>query len=640
MSLVVNFTPGARVIHHGVLAEIISIQSAERVEIEYVEDGCSEVVHIRNLKTAESEDACSLTRRLAREPISSVSDKRRDESKRWMSVLPDIAAIPSGQRGSRVVAAAEKLGVSTKTIYRKLKKIKISGTHLAAARLPRSDKGKCKIPAKTERLIRAAIKKIYLTPERPMKETVVNRVQAKCRKRGWGVPARSTILRRIGRISPLVKAKARELRGASRGRYEQIRGKHPEVAHALQIWQMDHTPSDYCIVDSVDRRPIDGAQTLTLIIDVGTCCVPGFMLTIGAANKRVTGACLAFAFLPKEDFLESIDIDASWPCYGVPAILYTDGGSDFWSDSLSHALDKYGVEQRRRPKSAPQYGGMIESRFSKFLARIHELPGTRFSNLKDRMKYDPEGRAIMTLDEFRKWFTIFITKVYHQTSNSALEGLPPIRAWERSIVGHNDTPGIGLPDRFTDELKVKIDFLPEFFRAVHPDGIEIEKERFQSERLAHWVGAKNSAREDGKFEIKVDPYEPSEAYFLDPELNEYIEIPNTNGPPHLPLWESKLFRKEQRRRNRGEVNQDLIDEGEDEMRAVTRAATVTTSATRRRQEKTLDSQKYSVPQQRRGQPISPTSTIFRAQEMNEKVDAVDDGPLTPRSDVIPPGPAR
>jgi putative transposase len=628
---VITFAIGSVVHCRTEEAVVVDYATADSVLVCFSRTGKLEVAQASEVESGVITGVSSRAERLCREAAALISDSRWAAAKERIYILRELLNRSRYSRGVAMVeAAAAKLDRSVATVYRLLGEYDRHRSLRVMLRLVRVDKGISRLPPKIERCIRAVIKKEYLDQQRNSVETVANTIQRRCRRKGWPAPSKATIVRRIGLIAPVDAANAREGRSGARGRLEQQIGRHPDVHHPLELVHLDHTPSNYCIVDDVHRLPIEGEQTLSVALDINTRCILGFTLSLEAPSVRLAGACMAFAILPKEKFLQEMGVDAYWPCYGAPSVLYTDSGPDFRASDLLKALELYGIEPRKRPKKSPNYAGHIESLFSKFLPRIHQLEGSRFGNLKNRLNYDSQGRAIMTLHEFRRWFTLFITTDYHQEPHSALDDLPPIKAWERGIIGYGTTPGIGLPDRYSDELRVRLEFLPSERRVVHPDGIHIGRCTFNSSALARWVGAKNPNESDGKFIIKYDPYDFSEVYFLDPELGEYVPVERETESPYLTRWEIELVKRALRKENRELVDQRAIDKGAETMREDRRESARKTHAARRAQQRLDDSAKQSIPRARRQQEAEDERFMFS--DVAPQVDPSDDGdagPLAP-----------
>jgi putative transposase len=640
----ISLSPGSLLRCGGEECVVLDIVDLDSMLVRFGESGQIRTVAISELQPAAVAPLAGPSpraQRLVNEVLPMVSDKRWAQARLRLAALRDLLNLKPYRRGvAKVEEAARKIGRSPATVYRILADYDESQSLRVLLRLPRSDKGAKKLEPKVDRLIRAVIRKEYLTEQRKMIATVVEAVIERCKKKGWRPPSKTTITRRISELQPREVAQARLGRKAARGHYEMARGKHPDVLYPLDLWQMDHTPSDYCIVDEVFRKPIDGAQTLTVALDINTRCVMGFTLFLEAPSVRVAGACMAHAILPKERFLQEMEVDAVWPCRGRPTVLYTDNASEFEGRYFLMALEFNGIEPRKRPKGAPNYAGHIESLFRTFLKKVHELEGSRFSSLAKRLDYDSTGRAIMTIHEFRQWFTIFITKYYHQKPHSGLDDLPPIKAWERGIIGTGGKPGIGIPDHELDELKLRIDFLPGIRRTVQDYGITIERLKYSDTVLNRWVEAPDpdNPNQSRLFDIKYDPLDMSEIYFLDPELEKYFVIPVVGELEHITFWENKLIRREQRRDNRGQVDNNTISEGLDEMREVRQEAAHRTKTARRAQQRVIESQRHSVPRQRRAAEEETRAQLESADPAESpKTDPVeeDDDVLTPLPGAVP-----
>lgn len=613
MNSFISFAPGSVLVHAERECVVLDLSDLESVIVRYADDGqittvsCSQLSSVQDVGIAAPSER---TQRLVSEVLPLISDKRWKQARLRLIAMRDLLRMSPFQRGlTKVNEAAKQIGRSPATVYRLLADFDRTQSIRVFLRLPRSDKGQKKIAPKVDRLIRAVVKKEYLTDQRKMVSTVAEAVNTRCRRKKWVAPHKSTVARRINELLPRTVVKAREGRKAARGRHDLARGEHPEIKHLNDLWQLDHTPSDYCIVDEVLRRPLDGAQTLSVALDIATRCVVGFTLFMEAPSVRVAGACMAFSILPKERFLQEMEVDANWPCHGLPSVIYTDNASEFEAKYFLMACEVNGIEPRKRPKGAPNFAGHIESLFRTFLQKVHELEGSRFSNWVKRLEYDSTGRAIMTIEEFRRWFTIFITKYYHQKPHSGLAELPPIKAWENGVRGTDEQPGVGLPDRVADEFKLRLDFLPGTERTIQDYGISIERLKYSDTVLRRWVGARDpeSLTKRRKFIVKYDPFDMSEVYFLDPDLKRYFAIPVVGELDHITLWENSTLNRKQRKENRAKVDQQTIEEGLQEMRDQTQISALRTKKARRAQQRVIDSKRQSVSSQRRANMSKPAN---------------------------------
>ena len=66
------------------------------------------------------------------------------------------------------------------------------------------------------------------------------------------------------------------------------------------------------------------------------------------------------------------------------------------------------------------------------MGRIHLLPGTTFSNPRERKDYPSEDKAAMTLSEFEHWLAVEISERYHRDRHRGL-GATPLSIWEHAI---------------------------------------------------------------------------------------------------------------------------------------------------------------------------------------------------------------
>ena len=111
-----------------------------------------------------------------------------------------------------------------------------------------------------------------------------------------------------------------------------------------------------------------------------------------------------------------------------------DNAKEFRGNDLRNSCAMYGININWRPVTKPNWGGHIERLIGTFSKEIHELPGTTFSNSKEKGEYKSEKKSALTLSEFEKWLTTYIVDVYHKREHSSLNR-SPISAFERGIWG-------------------------------------------------------------------------------------------------------------------------------------------------------------------------------------------------------------
>jgi transposase-like protein len=136
--------------------------------------------------------------------IIPVAEAQPDESSRVRATAtPDLISVPEnswrnavekfealrvlmdgGAKRTRaaVTRPARAIGKHPATIYRWIQQYKSSERLSVLLRQGRSDRGKSRLPSKVDRIIEAAIEKIYLTAESPQMAAVIEEVELQCFK--------------------------------------------------------------------------------------------------------------------------------------------------------------------------------------------------------------------------------------------------------------------------------------------------------------------------------------------------------------------------------------------------------------------------------------------------------------------------
>ena len=193
---------------------------------------------------------------------------------------------------------------------------------------------------------------------------------------------------------------------------------------------------------------------------------------------------------------------------------------------------------------------------------IHNLPGTTFSNIKQRGEYNSDANASMTFYEFEKWILTFITKIYHKRIHSSLS-LSPEQQWEEGLFA--DESGIGFIQKPSNNSSIILDFLPIYERTIQKNGVNIEGLNYYD----HVLRTKINQMENGKkkqFIFKRDPRDISYVWFYEEITKEYFKIPLANqNIPQLTSWEYDAIKTDLKNKGIKRVNQDAIIEARDEL---------------------------------------------------------------------------
>jgi putative transposase len=378
----------------------------------------------------------------------------------------------------------------------------------------------------------------------------------------------------------------REGHQAARAVCEPIRGPYGDADWPLAVWQIDHTRVDRIVVDDLQRQPV-GRPWIPLALDVFSRMVAGFFISFDPPGAMSVGVCLAHAMLPKETWLAKHDIPTPWPLWGNPAVVHADNAKEFRGRMLTRACENLGIDLHWRPVTRPHYGGYIERLWGTLTQAIHTLPGTTFSNPHQRGAYRSEEQAALTLSEFETWLAALIVDVYHQQGHSGI-GMPPVRRYKQGIVGTDEPPGIGIPERFVNESRLRLALMSYAERSIQRYGLQLDNICYYHDVLKKWIKASDPAhpKRKRKFTVRRDPRDISVIYFYDPELQEYFAIPYRNPMyPAMSLWELREVK-----RRRKEAGHQAVDEAQlfaayNRLKAIEEAAVRETQAARRKSQR-------------------------------------------------------
>ncbi len=468
----------------------------------------------------------------------------------------------------QVQAAANASGKSVSTIYRWIKRFEETGLVSSLLRSSRYDKGQPRLDQELEEIIEKWIQKSYLVPERPTVKKLHQDIKTECEGLGLQPPHVNTIHQRVRDIDEQERHKRRLGPRSAKDKYRPLRGAFPATDVPNSVVQIDHTPVDVIIVDEADRLPI-GRPNLTMSIDVHTRMIGGFFFSLDPVGANSAALCIAHAVMQKSYWLAARDIPAEWPIYGLMQKIHVDNAKEFKGRALTRGCDEYGITLEHRPRKQPNYGPHIERAFRTFMAKGHELQGTTFSNTLDKLDYDSEGRACMTLKELELWFTIFVVYIYHNEGHAGLNGVSPINYYSQCVHGTKDKPGVGLPEPIENEEKFRLDFTPYFSRTVQRHGAKIDGIHYYAPILRTRIAEDGDDGKGRQFIFVQDPRDISVVYFLDPDEKIYYPVPyfNSNHPP-ISVWELREVTRRIRETPGAKVDEAAIFEGVRRMRAV------------------------------------------------------------------------
>jgi len=573
-----SFQPGASVLWRGKRCTIVEAVTASSVLLDAGDGQDKEVVPVsklRSLRDAESAQADRSLDTLAPEDLA--------EAKRRFAIIKPLVRCER-RREKDVLRIAEANGISRTTIYDWIRLYE--GRRRVSDLAPRRKGRKMpkRLAPEVEAIIASVIDEKYLSTQKASGEEVILEVERRCRAAKLEAkPCAGSIRARLRAVDPKLKVLRREGKKAAHDKFGAVKGNFPGADAPLAVVEIDHTLLDIMVLDEEMRLPI-GRPWLTLAIDVFSRMVVGYHLSLDNPCAFAVGLCLCHGMLDKAAELERLGVKGEWPVWGKPRMIHSDNGKDFRSYLIQDTLDEHDIRYEFRPPKTPHYGGHIERLAGTLARKVHALPGATFSNPKQRGEYKSEAKAQMTLRDLRPWLLNLIVGVYHNKVHDGI-GCPPLARWNDGIMGTDRFRGTGLPEPIPNPRRLRLDFLPFIERTVQPEGIVWGKIWYRDPLLSQWVRA-DEGRRRRKFKVRRDPTDISKLYFLDPRLNDYVEIPYRDiGRPSISLWEYRAVETWLRRQGKAAENEQAIFDAYEDMHRITTEAARQTKRARREQAK-------------------------------------------------------
>jgi putative transposase len=533
---------GAHVSLRGKHARITSVASASEVLVKIVSSGRIQKAHVSDLQQYDPGGVA------ARESgdLADIDPARYAQAEERLKQLRPLLV---GRRTKALVEArAKELGVGRTTLYRWLREF-ADGSELTSSlmRKDRSDKGGSRLSPVLEAIVQACIDAVWMTKRKRTLRSVMKEVRRRCRLEKQKAPHPNTVAKRIAARSPSEVAEAREGKKVAEEKYAPMIGRLPGADWPMAIVQIDHVEADVEIVDDVHRLTI-GRPWITVAIDVFSRMVVGIYVSLDPPNALAVGVCLGNAMLTKDAWLRKLDVPGEWPVWGHLDLVHADNAREFRGNMLKTACKEYGIDLRWRRSKTPRYGGYIERYCGTLGAELKSLPGTTKSSPKERGVYKSGEKAALTLFELEQRIVEFIVNDYHLRPHSGLgKKTCPLAKWNEGIVGTATRPGKGLPERFKDEMKLRLDWLPYFERTIQDTGVVFEYVHYYHDVLRPWIKSNDRAhrKEGRKFVFRYDPRDMGTLWFFDPEIKRYYQIPYRDiSHPHASLWELRRARRE------------------------------------------------------------------------------------------------
>ncbi|WP_228061785.1 Mu transposase C-terminal domain-containing protein [[Phormidium] sp. LEGE 05292] len=411
----------------------------------------------------------------AREIITEFSEEALLKQQVIQSLLEPCDRITYGQRQRE---AAEKLGVSVRTVRRLVKKWEEKGLE-ALTQIKRVDKGQHRIDEEWQKFIIKTYKEGNKGSKRITRQQVALRVKARAEELGEkNYPSYRTVYRVL---EPIIEQqeqtdniRSRGWRG-SRLSVKTRTGQDLSVEYSNHVWQCDHTRVDVLLVDR--HGEIVGRPWLTTVIDTYSRCIMGINLGFDAPSSQLVALALRHAILPKQ-YGSEYKLHCEWGTYGKPEHFYTDGGKDFRSNHLQQIGMQLGFVCHLRDR--PSEGGIVERPFGTFNTELFStLPGYTGSNVQERPE-EAEKEARLTLRELEQLLVRFIVDKHNQSIDARMGDQTRFQRWEAGL--------IAAPNPIS-ERELDICLMKQTRRTIYRNGyLQFENLTYRGEHLAGYAG--------------------------------------------------------------------------------------------------------------------------------------------------------
>jgi len=415
-----------------------------------------------------------------------------------------------GKLGPETAALAKKYDISLTTLARWKKNYLTNGVSgLFHKHGQKGGRGKKRLDPETETMIQSGIETYFLSRTPKSMDETIRLIRSHFAAENIQPPSVGSILKRIKSLSENTVLRAQKGNSFTKDTHHVSQDEH-RVSRPLQEVQIDHSPLDIQIL-STEGREVIGRPQITLIEDIHTRVILGLYIGLEHPSFLSVSKALSESIFPKDDILTNYGLSNDrWPTYGLMEMLHTDNAVEFDGSQMDHFCMINRVEKQFRPIGSKEFGGHVESAIKLIMKYVHTLPGTSFSNSKERSDYDSEGKAQIDLNELRKLIYLRVINIENHRKRDVLGGLSPVEMWQKAIDGgwHPRMPA--------DYDQFRYSLLPYKERQITRHGITIFKLKYSGPCLRHWR-AMEKPREKKEYRIYYNPQDMRWAEFVHPD---------------------------------------------------------------------------------------------------------------------------
>lgn len=573
------------VIHDGRLKRIRKAVDLEKMAVDDIETGKCDIVKISDLQVVGRDVPTEEGKQVVETLL--VSEEDWAIARLRLDIITPLLDKPRRTR-AEVEARAKEFEYEATALYRWINDYE--PTRTLESLLPKqvSDaKGSKRLGELVEGIVQLAIAQYPQVLKTP--HAVWEEIKNVCRKIDVKWPHESTIRNRCDKIPVPEELGRRRGKKAARDKYAPKPDHFEGATHPLSIYQIDHLRMPTYVVDEKYRKVI-GKAWITLVIDVFSRVIPGFAILIEAPGTLGLGLAMSHSILPKETWLATRGVEGKWPIWGKPRVVHADNAKEFRGNTHQLAAKNMGFRIEWRLVETPEFGGHIERLCGTLKKQLISLPGSEERPGKRNEDRDAQGEACLTLQELERWVTEEIVNKYHVRVHTGI-GVPPLTKYMEGILGNDETPGIGYPQRIVDERWLRLQWTPYKMLTIQQYGIRWNNVHYWDPALAPYINTIDEKTGKSRlFVVRRDPRDISRVYVFIPELNDHIDVPYRSAErPAVTLWELKRAQAELHQRGLDATDEDLIFATIDRQRQMVEDAAAKTKSARRLQQRGVES---------------------------------------------------
>jgi putative transposase len=233
-----------------------------------------------------------------------------------------------------------------------------------------------------------------------------------------------------------------------------------------------------------------------------------------------------------------------------PRTIVMDNGSDYAGHVFTAAAEKFGINIVLSAPHTPTGKPLVERTFHSINTLFTQyLPGYTGNSPENRGR-DVEKDDLLSIHALAEYFDDFVLKGWnarpHGGLRDRLEPSVKLSPNQKFAEASKVTSAIILPLTADDYISM----MPSAFRRISAIGIDIHSRQYDSPELRPYRGQlSNIPGENGKWEVKTDPYNPHIAWVRSRE-NTWIQLAlRTERYDLLPHLESSITTENDRERN-------------------------------------------------------------------------------------------